>query len=260
MAVSFANAPLVEIIAEVRWNPVAMPQSMPAGLTVVEANQDRFFNAFSDLAAKNGYPRSERMVPVGFPVPIGQAIWRFRPLEGATLWQVGPGVFTVNAVPPYKSWEAFSPHLRTGLALMLEARDSPAINFNVVSLRYVDAFGADMLAGLSQADFLCDKLGFQLQVPKGLTQRKDASQSLTLNATVEFSLDNAMQLVVTVGPGAYQGEQVVLMTTMVYKQTSTDATLEALMDVFESAHAIIHDAFLDMTAPIHAQMHPIEAQ
>lgn len=259
MPITFAKAPLVEIIAELRWPVTTQVQFSPAGIGIQSATQEQFFADFSNLAAQNGYPRSERLIPAGFPVEFGQAIWRFRPAEGATLWQVGAGVFTANGVPPYKSWDEFRPHLRKGLELLLQAKtgkDAVEAPFNTVSLRYIDAFGAELMQGLSMADFLCEKIGFELRMPPPLLKDKDVNVPLQLNTTFEFQLNNQMKLGMIIGPGVYQNEQVLMMTTGVFKNTPTAPDVDTLMGVFESAHTIIHDAFVEMTAPIHQEMQP----
>lgn len=255
MPITFARAPLVEIIAEVRWPVTSHIQVGPNGIEMNSPSSEQLYTKFSDLAAKNGYPRSERLLPPGFPIELGQVTWRFRPLDGSTLWQIGSGVFTANAVPPYKTWDEFRPQLKKGLELLLQSRSDQA-KPNIVSLRYIDAFGNDLMQGLSMADFLREKFGFELNLPKPLMESKAADAALQLNTQFEFRLTNGMDLVMTAGPGSYQNEQVLMMSTGIIKKTETENSLEALMRVFEDAHTVIHKSFIDMTKSIHDRMQP----
>lgn len=259
MPLTFAKAPLVEIIAEIRWQIPSQIQIGPLGVNISNSSHDQLYSKFSDLAARNGYPRSERLLPHGFPIEMGQATWRFRPIEGGTLWQLGAGLFTANAVPPYKTWEEFSPQLKTGIELMLQARRevgeeiAPA---SIVSLRYIDAFGAQLTQGLSSVDFLCEKFGFELKLPAPLTKSMDKQVAIQLTTDFQFQLINGMQLGMNIAPGMYQNEQVLMMTTGVVKNTPTEMNTEALLGIFESAHSVIHDAFLEMSKPLHEKMEP----
>lgn len=257
MSITFAKAPLVEIIAEVRWPVSTQIQIGPAGIEISSGTQEQFYAEFSDMAAHNGYPRSERLLPPGFPVETGRAVWRFRPVDGATLWQVGSGVFTANAVPPYKSWDEFRPHLRTGIELMLKARrgkEHGTDQLTTVSLRYVDAFGPELTQGMPMVDFLCAKFGFELKLPDPIVKDVDHNFPIELNTKFEFQLKNGMRFGMSIAPGTFQNEPSLMVTTGVFKATPTDSNLDAIMGVFESAHTIIHDTFFDMTRSLHARM------
>lgn len=169
------------------------------------------------------------------------------------------GLFTANAVPPYKSWDEFSPHLKAGIELMLEARsdvEGGHVPANSVSLRYIDAFGSDLMQGLSNVDFLSEKFGFEFKIPEALTKNMDKQVALQLTTDFQFQLNNGMQLGMNIAPGMYQNEQVLMMTTGVVKNTPTEMNVGVLVDVFESAHKLIHDAFIDMSKPLHNQMEP----
>ncbi|RYH28896.1 MAG: TIGR04255 family protein, partial [Alcaligenaceae bacterium] len=176
MSLTFDVAPLVEIIAEVRWSdPTAFMVPGPLmGLSQPSNATDEFFMRFGGRAYGSGFQRAERLVPPGFPVPIGQVVYRYRPPEDfhdemarSALWQVGPGVFTANAVPPYRSWVEFSPLVRAGLEVLFETRPADVRNSPVssVSLRYVDAFNHDLIGDSTFEKFLAEKLGFQVLLP-----------------------------------------------------------------------------------------------
>ena len=74
MSTTFKNAPLIELIAELRWNvhspPLGTPQTPLASIALMalNANQfDEFFMRFGGEVYKLGYERAERLLPSGFP-------------------------------------------------------------------------------------------------------------------------------------------------------------------------------------------------
>jgi len=104
MGISFLRAPLVEIIAELRWEPSisplprppqAGPQPLPA--LYLGANQvENFLHRFGGEIYAQGFDRTERLLPSGVPVPQGQVMARFKRKvtdDANVLYQAGIGVF-----------------------------------------------------------------------------------------------------------------------------------------------------------------------
>src|SRR3972149_1548349 len=98
----YESPPLVEVIAEVHWHIERL-------LTVPDGGLDPHF---ADLLAglvkalpDAGFATIERLSPAELPIELlaDKPIMRFWP--GPNQWpvvQVGPGVMTVNIVPPYE--------------------------------------------------------------------------------------------------------------------------------------------------------------
>src|SRR5216684_628076 len=98
---TFKNAPLLEIIAELRW-PTALPAIPPAQqqgvalppLFLGTVQIDNFLHRLGGEIYKLGFQRMERMLPGGLLVLQGQAIYRYRSdAENLTniLYQAGAG-------------------------------------------------------------------------------------------------------------------------------------------------------------------------
>lgn len=73
MALTFKIAPLVEIIAELRWAQQSVPvqpgaMAAPPGSMLNAARLDEFFMRFGGECYKAGFQRAGRIVPPGFPV------------------------------------------------------------------------------------------------------------------------------------------------------------------------------------------------
>lgn len=138
------NAPLIEVIAEIHWK---LPTSSSQGSGSHDHFWFSFANAFSQWAKSDGYEFTEQLVSAGITVPLdmlGRApIYRFRPAPGQwPLVQIGQGLLTVNAVPPYDGWNSsIAPRLEKALAKVFEAREgTPALAVEKLELHYMDAF------------------------------------------------------------------------------------------------------------------------
>ena len=108
--ISFEKAPLVEIIAELRWLPLGLAAAQQGQmlLTLGGSDPDSFHFAFGRRQEVAAFANTEKLVPPGFPTPWHHIVWRFRnpEIEGALL-QIGPGIFTANALQPYRRWSEF---------------------------------------------------------------------------------------------------------------------------------------------------------
>lgn len=102
---TLANAPLLEVIAEIHW-------SFPAP-SMGHSHDPNWFRFAGEVvpALASRLPAVEELQPAGTMIPLDvlgrSPILRLRPKPGAwPLAQLGQGMLTVNAVPPYDGWEA----------------------------------------------------------------------------------------------------------------------------------------------------------
>ena len=165
----FDNAPLVEVIAELRWQTVPI-STVPGGS--VDPFFDSTLNALRAELSALGLQFEELVVPAEIPKELltGKATNRFR--SGPNQWplfQIGPGIFTANITPPYDGWTTFVPFLRNGLDKLFASypASSQTMKLEAITLKYVDAFTA--AHGRQDAwDFLSEGLGFSIVPPAEL--------------------------------------------------------------------------------------------
>ena len=115
---SFELAPIIEIIAELRWLPpnILPPQQGQIQLSFGAPDSDAFLLNFSQRPEIAAFTQSEILVPSGFPMPLHSVARRFRdPNNTSALLQIGPGIFTANALQPYKRWSEFRPTVESGV-------------------------------------------------------------------------------------------------------------------------------------------------
>lgn len=271
MPITFLNAPLVELIAEIRWLPcdasgtrIPPPQvSGNAPFVAFGASNEfeEFFMRFGASAARLGYPMAERLVPPDFPLMMAQPVYRFRQSSQGglkSLYQVGPGIFTANAVPPYQTWDQFSHVVQNGVEAMLESRssgeqDAPFIG---TSLRYIDAFGPTLRCGMDVSEFMERVLGIEVRLPAGLTGQLAPGTNYKPSIQAQIPMAAGMIMSVAVGEGMANNEPVIILDTTVATTTPVAANLDAVMRAMNLARNSIHDAFFDLTGPIRELMKP----
>lgn len=260
---TLANAPLVEIIAELRWEPQSTALTLQQGgistfqphLTHIDfSSLEPVFTKFAGLAHNLGFSQMERLLPMGFPIVAFQPIYRFRDFSttSANLYQIGAGVFTTNALPPYGSWDNFAPNITKGVDALLASRSEQEkdLPFTSISLRYIDAFGPPLTEGRNIATFL--KEVFQLEIILPFAMKNNIVDGGVITPTVQLQIPMATGLVMNlvIGEGMANNEVAIIFDTTVISTTPTAPTTYAIMDTLHIAHTVIHEMFYELVKPI----------
>jgi uncharacterized protein (TIGR04255 family) len=136
------NAPLVEVIAEVHWK---LPMQALDGAI---GHDPRWFDLLAELrpALLAVMPVEETVVAAGVSVPLDvlgrSPIVRFRQSPGGwPLIQLGQGILTINATPPYDGWPRISQVLANALGRAHDASSTfRSLEVDTLKLQYRDAF------------------------------------------------------------------------------------------------------------------------
>ncbi len=263
MAITLKKAPLVELVADLRWTPslssaqdqtgaaVMIPQSL-----VDPSQAELFFQQFGGAIYQHGFKSVERLIPHSMPLPPDQMVCRYRQAgtdAQPVLVQVGTNQFSVNALPPYKSWADFRPWIEKAVAALLEVRPD-SLPFRA-SVRYIDAFRRDLTEGKNPTEFLDSELGIGVKLPDSLAKRKRGPGKVKSSITVNIPIDG-MQMTVKAGEGLISGETVTILDTQVTSSPDIAPTIEAVMAAFDEAHTIIHDSFMELVKPIIDRLEP----
>lgn len=260
MARSFRFSPVIEIIAELRWgNPMRAPGPPP----ILRPEQVAPFEAMAlrwvAKMAALGYEEVERLVPHGLPLLLHEPTVRLKPKTGApqtTLFQLGPQLFTANAIPPYRCWGDFAPRVAEGVAALLAARtETDGESRLFVSLRYIDAFRDGLRQGLSVSRFLTETLGVRLSLPEAI--RRHGLAGAEPRALIQVALPCALgTLRLQFAEGEVAGESALVMDMTAALDEAIEPEPAAVMKAFEQAHALTHDVFVELSAPIQEEMQP----
>lgn len=260
---TLTNAPLVEIIAELRWTPQlpgivfppapsARPQyshhSVQTDVTDIEA----FFSRLGRAVGTLGFSNAERLLPAGLPVIAQQPIYRYRKDESPTLYQVGPGLFSANTTPPYTSWTTFVSDVKCGVEALLASRSELENDghFTSIALRYIDSFKQDLIGGRSTSKFLEDVFKLKISLPTAISKNIVQDGEFSPVVQLRFPLENGVVMSLVIGEAFENDEQVIVLDSTVATTSPVPANLEAAIATLTNAHDIIHDMFFELTAPI----------
>jgi len=260
----FANPPLVELVAELRWVPgQASPSSSQSGPVTIQfpmAFAEEAFENFRRSIAQKGFTSSERLVPIGFPALPFAVVQRFRKLSNQEnyAYQVGLGVFSANALPPYRDWDSFRPIVREGVETLLAARHvSDRANVSVI-LRYLDVFTDEFTEGRKSVEFLNDILGINLTLPATLTELALNLRELQAGLQLSFKIKEGLSMNIGIQEGGVGAKTGIVMSTEVFTVQPVTPQVDDIMRNFETAHSYIRGTFLVLTTKIRDKMNPAE--
>lgn len=265
MSVTYNNAPLVELVAELRWGPgtdTTTQQEQGLLLAMPASKDEEIYMQFGAVLSAEGYGRFERVFPPGVPIPVGNVAIRCRPNDTAhqsPLFQLGHGVFSANALPPYKSWRDFSPVVRKGIDCLFDAFDRSEVarpNFQMALIRYIDAFKADLSDGRDVLSFLHDVMSLTIALPDAILSKVENARKIVpaLQLIVPTSLG---RMEIKFSEGSAGNQQAIIMDSSLQILRDMGASSDAAMDTLTEGREVIHELFRSLTAPIHDQMEPI---
>lgn len=268
----FKKAPLIELIAEFRWNPNGTGQA--AQVTAPNAAQvqfammadpnyyEQFFARYADRIGGDGYVRTERLVPQGWPFPNQIPVLRFRQANddntAPTLYQIGAGLFSAHALPPYQSWDQFKPVIDRGLRVLHSSlSDQDHISkFTSVTLRYIDRFTSELTGDRTPQQFIRDVLGIHLDLPNAITAEADDEKSIDSTLLLRVPLKSELLMTLGINPPTAPPTGGIIMDTSVVTRTSVSSEILDVMSLLETAHGSISRLFMGVTAPIKLDMEP----
>jgi uncharacterized protein (TIGR04255 family) len=262
MPTTFKNAPLVEIVAEIRWNPKPFflsGLSGPGQLGLLNSNLcEKFFQKFLIEANAIGFPTSERLMPQGMIVIPNQVVYRLRSADSTKLLHVGIGVLSVNAVPPYHSWAQFTPILRDGLSAGFRALESfeRLETIDAVSLRYIDAFTSTHMGDVDPASFMRDTLALGGPVPKAIEGILDKTKVIRSQMQLMFPLKGDLLLLINVGEGLSNNNLACVLDSTV--SSAKPIPVGGIFDQLDRNYSILHELFIDLVQPIIQKLEPTD--
>lgn len=268
MDITFTKAPLIELVTELRWIPqgsTAIEPGAPQQATLPTIflggnKQEEFYTRVGDALHKDGFDRSERLLPAGVPFMLHQPVYRFQ--SGAedkrsVIFHVGYGIFSVHAIPPYHSWKTFMPFVKAGIKTLLDSRTEADTKqpFAQLMLRYINFFGEELTQGRDASSFVSQVFGISTTLPAALMSVATSKALRSLFTKVVLPIEIG-DLTVSVGDGKFNNRSGILLDTTVSVSEEVAPEFEAIMKLLDSAYAVIHNLFLELTRPIDELMQP----
>ena len=231
------NAPLQEVIFELRWKLDFDPVS--------QSQDDKDFQfAFANFSSLSANKLKYRVILKPSAMPdvlfINRPIYQFWASENQyPVFQLGPGVFTVNETEKNYEWRYFRNLIFEGVQWLAKSY-SNKLEFSVVELRYIDAIevGEDNQKDL--AKFITDNLKIEIR-----NQAIDARlNDFQLHQRFKIDSENHLNLLIANGvKNIDQSKAVILQTS--YNKTS-NISLENLTSWVDKAHETCSSLFKQM--------------
>lgn len=263
---SYNKAPLVELIVEIRW-PVDTVgiQGGPGFVSGLSPAFDIWFQQLTSALRELGFHNLERLVPHHMPVLAHQALYRFKRIDDHyPVVQFGHGIFTVNVGPPhYESWKVFRPYAEKVIAALVANKpvELELTEFSRASLRYIDAFDADLRNQTANFAFIRDDLGISIGLPSGLldTALSEDQISPTLSLSMPVADEDHASLAFQVAAGRLRGRQAAetIMDIAYTVDRGIPVSAEGVLSVLDTAYTTIHHWFLTLTSTFQQRMEPV---
>lgn len=263
MKEQFRNSPLVELIAELHWDTGIMPHEPVMPGDQLNQHED-FFRNLIEKTVSAGYVTSERLIPNGFPFPAHVPVFRFKqaPTTGptevrakqlSTLYQVGSGLFTINAIQPYSNWEEFSGVVRTGVTALLNSKPCMLKSGFKVTLRYVNAFGESLIGTQDLRHFMSEHLGIKVTLPEVLGESPANADSSIPVMQIQTPLTFGV-FKISLGEGSVNNHQALIMENAVEIHDEVGPDVENIISELTRARDVIHARFVELTKSLHSSM------
>lgn len=238
------NAPLVEIIAELRWGEAVIGKPP----TISFGGDETLYVRLGIEVGKIGYDRLERLQPEGMPFQSGAVVYRYRRGDEKqnSLYQAGPGIFTANGLPPYSSWRDFEPDIRAGLEALWSVKTFPAGEKFSLVLRYVDAFDDSHMSGLTKQAFIEAVVGVAYAPVPAITKFVNNGSPRAIRFSATHEAVSGELVTIELGQGYKDGVEVLLLNTSTMLTELDAANIEDVMNAYGRLQGVLHDAFMEM--------------
>ena len=261
MAKVLPNAPLVEVVFELRWALATSEQTSPLG---VDPGYSLLKEEFSHAIKRSGFRHHRNMQPSEFPI-LGHSVDRrfFRsPEQAFPLVQIGPGIFAYNESADY-SWTNFKANCLKHVDSLLKCyptlssfKLAPAL----LELRYVDSFEHTLPNGkpANFFEYMHTQTNFGVSIPTMPAKLKGIQDDPTGRLIAEYALKGKKETAFTVdfASGQRKGAKILRMETKVRSLgkdlpslSNRTAFKKKAGQWLEQAHSVISPFFIELLGP-----------
>jgi uncharacterized protein (TIGR04255 family) len=232
-----SNAPLKEVIFEMHWDLDFIPNNN----SFIDFGFDQ---ALFDFQRNCGFENVEILNHVSSPLNIVSHRF-YRNINTFPIYQMGPGVFTVNDNNKNYTWIEFKKIILDGINCLKDSYKNKEISPSKVELRYIDAVAIDIF-GQQDDKFEFIEKYLSIETPKfnflgeplldvSFTNRYKANENTYLNFSVSTGVDNLTN------------EDVLIWHT--YLNNSQRIPWEGIDNWIEESHSLASDKFKKMINP-----------
>ena len=255
MAAKLPNAPLTEVVFDLRW-ALQGPSDMPIALRI-DPGYHVLADAFGREVAKDGFSFQREKPGIDANFVVGQSI-RLQFLEGEDnpfpMFQIGPGVFASNDATDYE-WTKFKRRTLKGIGHLLRSYpDLAKFPFRPIhlELRYINSFDPDLIGYRDLLKFINNHTSLSIGIPKRVIgpRCEDAKDG---NIVLEYPVSNRKDTVFSFQLSTgYVGEHsTILLFSKVISRSQelkigqgNKVTSRAIGRWLEDAHSVTSPFFL----------------
>lgn len=233
-----SNAPLKEVIFELHWELEFIPQQK---VYVDNGFEEAVMNFRNSSLQEFKY--FQLLVPNVIPITFlnNKVTHRFfREKDKHPVYQLGPGVFTVNDNNKNYSWDDFKKLILAGVN-GLKASFNKELVISKLELRYIDAVSCSIFDNLNKFDFLRENLNVNAE-----TYPFVKGELIDINFTKRFVVnkDSYLNITIATGKDKDSNEDLIIWHTSINNKERISWL--ALEEWIENAHSVCSDTFKKM--------------
>ncbi len=231
------KAPLQEVIFELRWKLEFDPESQGH----IDKDFQFAFANFSSLS-KNKLKHKINLKSSAIPdiLFMNRPIYQFWSAENQyPVFQLGPGVFTVNETEKNYEWKYFRDLISEGVDWLMQSY-SNKLEFSFIELRYIDAIQVEDEKQKNLLKFISDNLNIEVR-----NQVIDAKLN-DFQLHQRFKVDDENYLTLLLANGVKNTNQATAVILQSSYNKATNITLENLTTWIDLAHDACSSLFQKM--------------
>ena len=236
--IKLKNAPLKEVIFEIHWDLDVMPEQNMSVDTGFETAVLNFRNV-----CQQDFKIVELLIPPLIPAVVfnNKVTHRFfKKKDSYPLYQLGPGVFTVNDNNKNYSWTEFRTLILSGIKCLQSSYEKKIV-INKIELRYIDSVSINTFGTANKFEFLKNHLQVNPEPYPFVDGKLDS-----INFTKKFIINEEIILNIMVATAfdIKSNDEVAIWHTFINNRKRIhDSNLETWID---KAHEIASSTFQKM--------------
>lgn len=237
------NAPLKEVIFELRWELDLIPQQQ----VFVDEGFDEAVMNFRN-STRNQFNEFERLAPAVIPLSLfnHKVTHRFYKEKSSMhpLYQLGPGIFTVNDNNKNYCWEDFKDLVLLGIQTLKSSYKKEIVP-SKIELRYIDAVNWKIFGDTDKFIFLKNNLNINAETYSFVT----GGQLIDINFSKRFLIDKDVYLNIVIATGRDKNLNEELVVSHTFINNKERISWNRVEEWLEQAHKICSDTFHKMVNP-----------
>ncbi len=237
-------APLKEVIFELRWELDFIPQQK---ISVDNGFEEAVMNFRN--ACQQDFKDFQLLVPniIPFALLNNQVTHQFFKEKGKhPLYQMGPGIFTVNDNNKNYSWKEFEKLILSGIEC-LKASYNKNLVISKIEFRYIDAVNWTIFGDTGKFDFLRNNLNVNAESYSFVT-----GELVDINFSKRFIIRNDSYLNITIATGKDKNSNEDLVVWHTFITNKERMSWDKLEEWIDHAHTVCSETFKKMVnQPLH---------